>query len=111
MTKHGGTEMVKEAYSSGTPTIGVGPGNAPAWICSDSDLEGAATMIVESKSFDNGIICGSENHLVVDSVVHDRFVGALRARPRLRRDLLGHDSIEQRRIGLAIGERLVRAPL
>src|ERR1700750_141347 len=71
--------MVKEAYSSGTPTIGVGPGNAPAWICSDSDFKGAANMIVESKSFDNGIICGSENHLVVDSAVHDRFVGALRS--------------------------------
>jgi len=73
----GGSGMVKEAYRSGTPTIGVGPGNAPAWICRDADASSAASMIVASKSLDNGIICGSENHLVVDEHVYDRFVSAL----------------------------------
>jgi len=75
----GGTAMVKAAYSSGTPAIGVGPGNAPAWICADADLEAAARMVVASKAFDHGIICGSENNLVVDQSVCGSFTAALRA--------------------------------
>jgi acyl-CoA reductase-like NAD-dependent aldehyde dehydrogenase len=74
----GGTAMVKAAYSSGTPAIGVGPGNAPAWVCADADVEEAARMVVASKSFDHGIICGSENNLVVDESVRETFIGALR---------------------------------
>ena len=74
----GGTAMVRAAYSSGTPAIGVGPGNAPAWVCSDADVGAAARMIVASKAFDHGIICGSENNLVVDRSVRDSFAGALR---------------------------------
>jgi len=75
----GGSCMVKEAYSSGTPTIGVGPGNAPAWICADADVDNAANMVASSKSFDNGIICGSENHLIVDSAAYDPFVRGLQS--------------------------------
>ena len=63
----GGQAMVRAAYSSGTPAIGVGPGNAPTLIAADADLRHAARCIVESKSFDNGLICGAENHLVVES--------------------------------------------
>jgi acyl-CoA reductase-like NAD-dependent aldehyde dehydrogenase len=74
----GGTAMVKAAYSSGTPAIGVGPGNAPAWVCADADVEAAARTVVASKAFDHGIICGSENNLVVDRCVRDSFIGALR---------------------------------
>lgn len=74
----GGTAMVKAAYSSGTPTIGVGPGNAPAWVSADADVEAAARTVVASKAFDHGIICGSENDLVVDLPVRDWFAGALR---------------------------------
>ena len=74
----GGTAMVKAAYSSGTPAIGVGSGNAPAWICADADVEAAAQMVVASKAFDHGIICGSENNLVVDRSVRDSFIDALR---------------------------------
>ncbi len=74
----GGTAMVKAAYSSGTPAIGVGPGNAPAWVCADADVEAAARMVVASKAFDHGVICGSENNLVVDQSVRDTFIGALR---------------------------------
>lgn len=74
----GGTAMVKAAYSSGTPAIGVGAGNAPAWICADADVPAAAQMVVASKAFDHGIICGSENNLVVDRSVRDPFVDALR---------------------------------
>ena len=74
----GGTALVKAAYSSGTPAIGVGSGNAPALICADADLQAAAGMVVASKAFDHGIICGSENNLVVDRSVRDPFVAALR---------------------------------
>ena len=74
----GGTAMVKAAYSSGTPAIGVGPGNAPAWVCADADVEAAARIVVASKAFDHGIICGSENNLVADRSVRDSFTGALR---------------------------------
>jgi acetaldehyde dehydrogenase/alcohol dehydrogenase len=74
----GGTAVVKAAYSSGTPAIGVGSGNAPAWICADADLPAAARMVVAGKAFDHGIICGSENNLVVDRSVRDPFVTALR---------------------------------
>jgi len=73
----GGPGIVEVAYSSGTPAIGVGPGNAPTWVCADADLAAAAAAIVASKSFDNGLICGSEHNLVVDAAVRDAFVAAL----------------------------------
>lgn len=67
----GGPSMVKAAYSSGTPAIGVGAGNAPCWIAPDADIDHAAQSVIASKSFDNGVICGSEQHLVVDESVAD----------------------------------------
>lgn len=73
----GGTSMVKAAYSSGTPAIGVGPGNAPVLICADADLSKAAQAVIASKSFDNGVICASENNLVVVASVHDDFIRML----------------------------------
>ena len=74
----GGSAMVSAAYSSGTPAIGVGPGNAPVWIAPDADLVAAAACIVESKAFDHGLVCGAEQHLVVDESVYEPFVAALR---------------------------------
>ncbi|MFC2004248.1 aldehyde dehydrogenase family protein [Chloroflexota bacterium] len=74
----GGTSMVKAAYSSGTPAIGVGSGNAPVLICADADLSVAAKSIIQSKSFDNGVICGSENNLVVVASVSDNFIRILK---------------------------------
>jgi acetaldehyde dehydrogenase/alcohol dehydrogenase len=74
----GGSAMVRAAYSSGTPAIGVGPGNAPVWIAPDADLAAATACIVESKAFDHGLVCGAEQHLVVDATVYDEFVAALR---------------------------------
>ena len=70
----GGPSMVKSAYSSGTPAIGVGKGNAPVWICADSDIKQAAQRVIGSKAFDNGIVCGSENNLLVDAAVLPEFV-------------------------------------
>jgi len=73
----GGRAMVKAAYRSGTPAIGVGPGNAPALISTDADIRQAARSIVMSKSFDNGLICGAENHLVVEGSARARLVDEL----------------------------------
>jgi len=75
----GGPSMVKAAYSSGTPAIGVGAGNAPVWVTANADIQATAQIIVSSKSFDNGVLCGSENNLVVDSSVLPEFIKALEA--------------------------------
>ena len=69
----GGSAMVKAAYSSGKPAIGVGAGNVPALIERSADLKGAASSIVHSKTFDNGMICASEQSVVVESEVYDAF--------------------------------------
>ena len=62
----GGGSMVKAAYSSGTPAIGVGPGNVPVYIERSADLEQAVYDIMMSKTFDNGTVCASEQTLLVD---------------------------------------------
>jgi acetaldehyde dehydrogenase/alcohol dehydrogenase len=73
----GGAGMVKAAYSSGTPALGVGPGNAPVLVTASADVAHAAYSVVISKSFDNGLICGSEHNLVVEASVRGAFVAAL----------------------------------
>jgi acetaldehyde dehydrogenase / alcohol dehydrogenase len=73
----GGQAMVQAAYRSGKPAIGVGPGNAPTLILADADLTHAALSTVQSKSFDNGLICGAENHLVVEARVRARLIAEL----------------------------------
>lgn len=70
----GGQKMVKAAYSSGTPAIGVGPGNTPTLVCSDADLPSTVGKVILSKTFDNGVLCGSENHLVAVDAIYDAFV-------------------------------------
>lgn len=62
----GGSAMVRAAYSSGTPAIGVGPGNGPAYIDKTADLRLAVKRIMDSKTFDNGTICASEQSVVCD---------------------------------------------
>lgn len=62
----GGNAMVKAAYSSGTPAIGVGPGNGPAFIEKTADIPAAVRRILESKTFDNGVICASEQSIIVE---------------------------------------------
>ena len=61
----GGGAMVKAAYSSGTPAIGVGAGNGPAYIHRTADVPMAVKRILDSKTFDNGTICASEQSIVV----------------------------------------------
>ncbi len=62
----GGEAMVRVAYSSGTPAIGVGPGNGPAFIDKSADVKLAVKRILDSKTFDNGTICASEQSIVVE---------------------------------------------
>jgi len=73
----GGAGMVTAAYRSGTPALGVGPGNAPCYVAADADIEAAAFGIVSSKPYDNGLICGAEHNLVVDAEVYGAFTAAL----------------------------------
>lgn len=73
----GGPGMVKAAYSSGKPAIGVGPGNTPAIITDSADIKMAAASIIHSKTFDNGMICASEQSVIVMKEVYDEFKAEL----------------------------------
>ena len=67
----GGPGMVKAAYSSGKPAIGVGPGNTPAIIDDSADLKLAVNSVIHSKIFDNGMICASEQSVIVLDSIYD----------------------------------------
>ena len=67
----GGPGMVTAAYSSGKPAIGVGPGNAPCIIDTTADIKMAVSSIIHSKTFDNGMICASENSVIAVKDVYD----------------------------------------
>ncbi len=69
----GGSGMVKAAYSTGKPALGVGPGNVPCYIEKSSDLERACNDLILSKTFDNGMICASEQSVVVDTEISENF--------------------------------------
>ena len=75
----GGGAMVKAAYSSGTPAIGVGAGNGPAYIHRSADVGQAVKRILDSKTFDNGTICASEQSIVVTREMEGAVSEALRA--------------------------------
>lgn len=68
----GGPGMVKAAYSSGKPALGVGPGNTPAVIDETADIKMAVSSILMSKTFDNGMICASEQSVIVVDDVYDK---------------------------------------
>ena len=74
----GGSGMVHAAYSSGTPAIGVGPGNCNVVIDETADLRMAVESIIHSKTFDNGMICASEQHITVLSSVYDEVKALLK---------------------------------
>ncbi|MCI9504317.1 MAG: bifunctional acetaldehyde-CoA/alcohol dehydrogenase [Clostridia bacterium] len=69
----GGPGMVKAAYSSGKPALGVGAGNTPAVIDSSADIQLAASSILHSKTFDNGMICASEQSVIVLKDIYEKF--------------------------------------
>ncbi|WP_252243248.1 MULTISPECIES: acetaldehyde dehydrogenase (acetylating) [unclassified Clostridium] len=74
----GGPGMVKAAYSSGKPALGVGAGNSPAYIERSANVEKAIRNIIASKTFDNGTICASEQSIICEECNHDEVVAELK---------------------------------
>jgi acetaldehyde dehydrogenase/alcohol dehydrogenase len=68
----GGPGMVKAAYSSGKPALGVGAGNTPVYLEKTADVDMAVVDIITSKTFDNGTICASEQTVVIDEEIYDK---------------------------------------
>ena len=75
----GGMGLVRAAYSAGKPAYGVGPGNAPAYIERTADVRKAARDIITGKTFDNGVLCSSENSVVVDAPIAEQAKRELQA--------------------------------
>ncbi|HTZ84785.1 MAG TPA: bifunctional acetaldehyde-CoA/alcohol dehydrogenase [Candidatus Acidoferrales bacterium] len=71
----GGPGVVKAAYSSGKPALGVGPGNTPVYLEKSADINAAVVDIVISKTFDNGTICASEQTVVIDDEIYEAVLG------------------------------------
>lgn len=75
----GGNAMVKAAYSCGKPALGVGAGNVPAYVEKSANIRQAAHDIVMSKSFDNGMVCASEQAVIIDKEIYDEFVNEFKS--------------------------------
>ncbi|MDE6411375.1 MAG: bifunctional acetaldehyde-CoA/alcohol dehydrogenase [Clostridia bacterium] len=76
----GGPGMVKAAYSSGKPALGVGAGNTPAVVDSSADIQLAVSSVLHSKTFDNGMICASEQSVIVVKDIYDEYKKELQLR-------------------------------
>ncbi|MCL1699114.1 aldehyde dehydrogenase family protein [Lysinibacillus sp. Bpr_S20] len=74
----GGGALVKAAYSSGKPAYGVGPGNVPAYIERSANISKSVRQLVQSKSFDNGTICATEQSIIVDKVIAEQVLTELK---------------------------------
>ncbi len=72
----GGNPVVRSAYRSGNPAIGVGPGNVPVLVDATADLAKTATRIIESKSFDNSILCTNESVVIAEESIADKLLAA-----------------------------------
>lgn len=75
----GGPGMVKAAYSSGKPALGVGAGNVPCYIEKSADIKQAVNDLILSKTFDNGMICASEQAVIIDEEIYDDVVALMKA--------------------------------
>jgi acetaldehyde dehydrogenase/alcohol dehydrogenase len=75
----GGAGMVKAAYSSGKPALGVGPGNVPCYIEKTANIKQAVTDLILSKTFDNGMICASEQAVIIDKEIYTAVKNELKA--------------------------------
>ncbi|MDD7545505.1 bifunctional acetaldehyde-CoA/alcohol dehydrogenase [Actinobacillus porcinus] len=75
----GGNAMVEAAYSCGKPALGVGAGNVPAYVEKSANVQQAVHDIVMSKSFDNGMVCASEQAAIVDEEIYDEFVNEIKS--------------------------------
>ncbi|WP_329320562.1 bifunctional acetaldehyde-CoA/alcohol dehydrogenase [Streptomyces sp. NBC_01262] len=74
----GGNAMVKAAYSAGKPALGVGAGNVPAYVHESADLRRAVNDLILSKAFDNGMICASEQAVILDASIYDAALAEFR---------------------------------
>lgn len=74
----GGSGMVKAAYSTGKPALGVGPGNVPCFIEKSVNIKQAANDLILSKSFDNGMICASEQAAIIEAPIYDQVVNFMK---------------------------------
>ena len=107
----GGPGVVKAAYSSGKPALGVGPGNTPVYLEKTADLNMAVVDIITSKTFDNGTICASEQTVVIDDEIYDlvlqEICGPGRAHLQRERDGAAgaHGDRSRNRIHAAHGRR------
>src|SRR5262245_23283570 len=77
----GGMGLVRAAYSAGKPAYGVGPGNAPAFIERTADVRKAVHDVITGKTFDNGVLCSSENSVVVDEPIAEEVKREFQAQP------------------------------
>lgn len=93
----GGSAMVKAAYSSGNPALGVGPGNVPAFIERTADIDLAVKRILDSKTFDNGTICASEQAIVTENTIKNQVKKSL-----LKQGAYFLNSVEKEKVGATI---------
>ena len=110
----GGPGMVKAAYASGKPAVGVGPGNTPAIIDDSADIVLAVNSIIHSKTFDNGMICASEQSVIVHKKVYDAVKKEFKARgchflnaeelDKVRKTILINGSLNARIVGQSAGK-------
>lgn len=74
----GGSSMVRSAYSTGKPALGVGPGNVPCFIEKTANIKSAVTDLIASKSFDNGMICASEQAAIIEAPIYEEVVAYMK---------------------------------
>lgn len=96
----GGSAMVKAAYSSGTPALGVGPGNVPAFIERTADIDLAVKRILDSKTFDNGTICASEQAIVTENCIKNQVKKSL-----VQQGAYFLNSVEKKKVGDVIQDK------
>jgi acetaldehyde dehydrogenase / alcohol dehydrogenase len=89
----GGTAMVRAAYRSGNPALGVGPGNVPVLVDATADIEAAARRIAESKAFDNSVLCTNESVLITVDSVREPLVRHLQRQGAALLDAAGRDKL------------------
>ena len=105
----GGPGMVKSAYSSGKPALGVGAGNTPAVIDKSADIKMAVSSIIHSKTFDNGMICASEQSVIIEKEIYDEVKAEFKLRgchilspeecDKLRHTMIINGSLNARIVG------------
>ncbi len=89
----GGTAMVRAAYRSGNPALGVGPGNVPVLVDATADVPAAARRIVDSKAFDNSVLCTNESVLIVVESVREQLLREMQRHGAVLLDEAGRDRL------------------